>query len=379
MQNLGGRSDQSIGNVLLIPKDYRENHFNSLRFMMALLVVWSHAFALYFGSEDTEPISLILDGQYNAGNVAVRVFFIISGYLITISFLRTRSLPAYMRKRVARIYPGFIVAVMICAFVVVPLFSLHADLSMATAAQTVGLSFLLHPSFPASDVFAANPGQAVNGALWSISFEFWCYLGLAALGLSKILRHRSAVLAIMLGIMAARAYLDVQGLKPSGGIIGDIVGWPYLWLSIAPCFLAGVLAYLYRDELPRSRALAVGFFAALILSAHLSDLLCDALFPIVTAYLTFYFAFSSSRIPDAAMFGDFSYGTYLYGFPIEQMLVGAALPFALYVPSAMILSVGAGVVSWFLIERRFLPRKLVVTRRDEWPLPISSFAAIRSD
>ena len=84
-----------------------------------MLVVWSHSFALYFGSENREPISLLTKGAINSGKVGVYVFFIISGFLITQSYERSASALSYLRKRICRIYPGFIVATIICAFVIV--------------------------------------------------------------------------------------------------------------------------------------------------------------------------------------------------------------------------------------------------------------------
>lgn len=347
---------------LLVPEDFqRHNHFNLIRMAMAILVIWSHSFALYYGTEDFEPISLLLNGTYNAGNVGVRVFFLVSGFLITYSFLRSGSLVDYLRKRIARIFPGFLVCVPICAFIVVPLFSTRVDLTPGAVSCTMFNMLHLTPCFPASDVFAGNPAPgAVNGSLWSIRYEFWCYLGVAAAGLTTLLaRGRGVLLAALLAIIAVKFGCDLLGKKPMLGIIGAIIGWPYLWLSVAPSFLAGMLVYLYRERLPRSGWLALCLLAMLVVAAHVSQLLADAMFPFVAAYATFYVAFLEIRLPDAARYGDFSYGTYLYAYPIQQMLVGATLPFFLYVPLAIILSVAAGAASWFLVEKPFLPRKRV--------------------
>ena len=122
--------------ALLIPADLDRNHFNSLRLFFALAVIWSHCFGIYYGSEANEPVSLLLAGAFNSGNIAVRAFFMISGFLITISFVRSQSWQSYLRKRVLRIYPGFIVCVLIWAFVVVPLFSEHVDLSAREIGRT---------------------------------------------------------------------------------------------------------------------------------------------------------------------------------------------------------------------------------------------------
>jgi len=350
----------SSGGAPLVPEDFgRHNHFNLIRMMMAILVIWSHSFALYYGTEAFEPISLLLNGTYNAGNIGVRVFFMVSGFLITYSFLRSGSFVDYLRKRIARIFPGFLVCVPICAFVIVPAFSTRVDLSANAISCTMFNMLHLTDCFPASNVFAGNPAPgAVNGSLWSIRYEFWCYLGVAAAGLSTLLvRSRAVLLAALFAVIAIKLGCDLTGKKPMLGIIGVIFGWPYLWLSVAPSFLVGMLVYLYRERIPRSPWLAISLLVTLVVAAHVSPLLTDAVFPFVIAYVTFYVAFLEIRLPDAARYGDFSYGTYLYAFPIQQMLVSAALPFFLYLGLAMVLSVGAGAASWFLVEKHFLPRK----------------------
>ena len=343
----------------LIALDLSHNHFNFLRLSMALLVIWSHCFAIFYGSEDHEPVSRLLNGVYNSGNIAVRVFFVISGFLITLSYVRSRSLPGYLKKRVMRIYPGYIAAALLCLFVVTPLFSTQADWSAEGIGKALATMMVLRAKFPPSDAFAGHPVTAVNGALWSIPYEFYCYIGVIGLGLTGLLhkRLRLLVLAALLGLMAVKTGLDITGLRPGGGIFGTIFGWPYMWFSVAPCFLTGTLAYLYRDMLPRSWVLAILLPLALIASTYVSPLLSDWLFPPVIAYVTFFIAFSRAPLPDFAHFGDFSYGTYLYGFPIQQMMLGLGLPFLAYVPLTMLASLLAGVVSWFAIERRFLAKK----------------------
>src|SRR5271170_7171739 len=106
---------------LLIHSDDGLNNFDALRLAMALLVVWSHCFALSLPrGEATEPISIITNGHYNAGNIGVMVFFAISGFLICQSFLTTGDTAKFFVKRIRRIYPGFMVATTIGAFVIIP-------------------------------------------------------------------------------------------------------------------------------------------------------------------------------------------------------------------------------------------------------------------
>lgn len=127
-----------------------------------------------------------------------------------------------------------------------------------------------------------------------------------------------------------------------------------------PCFMAGMLAYEYRDALPRSGTLAAGGLVALVATGHLRGVLApvatDVLLPTTAPYALFYLAFSTQRF-QAARYGDFSYGTYLYAFPIQQLLVAqfaARLPFAPFIACSMALALSAGIVSWYGVERWFL-------------------------
>jgi len=328
---------------------------------MALFVVWSHSFAIYKGSEDSEPISLVMNGALNAGNVGVFVFFMISGFLICQSFDRRKTLGNYFERRVRRIYPGYIVATAICAFVFIPLFSSHADLSAIEILKTLGLNLLLKNYFPPSDVFE---GRAVNGSLWSIPFEFWCYIGLAMLGLSRLLTVRWSIVVIGGLTMLVRIWLDLTGRKPGGGLVELVIGWPYLWFGVLPCFLAGVVLYLYRDVVPRRSLWALAGLALLVCIANLPifplyrNCLVHFLFPPVVAYGVICFAFSPTiKLHGVARFGDFSYGAYLYAYPIQQALLSAfghEVKFQLYVLASMFLAVLAGVISWYSVERWFL-------------------------
>lgn len=349
--------------TLLIPADsaaLRENNFNTIRLLMALLVVWSHSFALFLGSEDNEPISLLMDGKYNAGNIGVLVFFVISGFLITHSFQRSKSLRDYMMRRIKRIHPGFIVATAICAFVVVPLYSGTMKMDASEVVKVFGLNALLQNYMPPSTAFATNPfPNAVNGSLWSISFEFWCYIFVAALGVVGLAKARWLLVTAVLAILSARVGLDILGRKPSLGIIGDIIGSPYLWTKVLPSFLFGMIAYNLRDVIPRSLGVALGLLAASLVAAHTSASAVHLIFPAAMAYGVFYLAFSPVRLPDAAKWGDFSYGTYLYAFPIQQILAASylsTLSFVELLGLSMILSLGAGVLSWHAVEKHFLPR-----------------------
>jgi peptidoglycan/LPS O-acetylase OafA/YrhL len=353
---------------LLIQSDDGLNNFDAIRLMMALAVIWSHSFALALPQGETvEPISILTNGHYNAGNIAVMVFFGISGFLICESRLKSKSLKSFLQKRVRRIYPGYMVATTIGAFVVVPLFSTAYDLSLIQIAKTFGQNLLLQNYAAPSTVFARNYSTAVNGSLWSIPFEFWCYLGIAVLGIAGLLRKKWAVTTIIVSCMAARAAFDILDRKPGLGIVGQIFGWPYLWVFVLPCFLMGTLFFLLKHKIPRHPLILIGLIGLLLLLCHfpVSDkfqrVSSQLIFPLTITYSTFYFAFTDRiKLRHAAAKGDFSYGTYLYAYPIQQMLISPFIfPFPIIVLLSIILSLGASYLSWHLVEKWFLTRRAV--------------------
>jgi peptidoglycan/LPS O-acetylase OafA/YrhL len=198
-----------------------------------------------------------------------------------------------------------------------------------------------------------NPIAALNGALWSIPYEFWCYLAVLGAGVFGLLKRRLWLAIGFAIVIAAHVVFDASGKKPGFGYVGVIFGWPYLWSRMLPFFLAGTLVYLYRDRIPRSWPAAVGGVLALVLVAHFAPIACDVLQPIVIPYAALCVAFARGSLP-VARFGDFSYGTYLYAFPVQQLLVATSwFAFPAYVAAAMVLSLAAGAASWHGVEKWF--------------------------
>jgi peptidoglycan/LPS O-acetylase OafA/YrhL len=100
--------------------DQRENNFDFIRLLLSVLVIFSHSYALGTGSEITEPFNRLTHNQVTGGDIAVDLFFVISGFLITASYERTASIAGYLKKRILRIYPGFVAAMLIDLLIVLP-------------------------------------------------------------------------------------------------------------------------------------------------------------------------------------------------------------------------------------------------------------------
>jgi peptidoglycan/LPS O-acetylase OafA/YrhL len=335
------------------------NNFDTLRLIFAVLVILSHSFPLTRGSNDTEPLSRLTFGQVTFGNISVWAFFVISGFLITRSWERSPKVLKYLKRRVARIYPGFIVTAIVTALLVVPIAAAPATYTRIPIDKFI-LTTLRLQTFPTPPLFIHNPGGPVlNGSLWSVPYEFWCYLGVMTLGLIGLLRRRIFIVVLFALVIALHLYMDITGWKPAGAILGQIFGYPPFWAAVLPFYLAGTLFHIYGGR-PLLRApLLVAAALAVIASVFIPHGLIVTL-PVAGSYLLMGLAYLPWLHPlHLGRFGDFSYGTYLYAFPIQQLLVlqahGNLSPWLLFAEAAP-LTLVAGALSWFLVERHFMER-----------------------
>lgn len=341
------------------PFDQRNNNFDMIRTCLAVLVIFSHSYPLGTGTEVREPLVLLTHGQVTFGHMAVDLFFVISGFLITSSYERSKTSWSYLAKRIRRIYPGFIVAALWCGLLVVPLGGGRLYASSITSRpfdfliQTIQLRELR-----SIGAFPHNPMPAVlNGSLWSIPYEFWCYIGLALLGATGLLRSNRFMMMLFAASIAISIAFGVYQWTPGGKLLGQIFGYPPFWARLLPMYLAGVVFYRFRSHLSLRRRwillAIVGMVAAALLPQGWS-----LMFPVVGAYLVLVFAFHPSiRLHDWNRFGDFSYGTYLYAFPVQQLLmhwIGHPIsPWKLFSLAAPA-TIGCAALSWHLVEKRFL-------------------------
>ncbi len=339
--------------------DRRENNFDFMRLSLAVLVIYSHGYALGLGSEIHEPFMMLTRGQVSGGVIAVDAFFVMSGFLITASAQRSRGVGSFLKKRVARIYPAFLAAALVTALLILPLsggqfllddwFPRTRDLLWKTLWLT---------EFSYSGVFTHNPfPNVINGSTWSIPYEFWCYIGVAALMFAGILRKRSIILVLFASAWIVSILFRVEGWILGGKQLGLIFGPPQIWARMLPLYLAGVVFYLYRDRIPMRGWLAAVSFVGLIAASFFYSG-WTIIFPLAGTYLIFWFAFTPQiRLQHFGRFGDFSYGTYLYAFPMEQLLVRwfghPVQPVVLFLCATPI-TLAIAVASWYGVERHFL-------------------------
>jgi peptidoglycan/LPS O-acetylase OafA/YrhL len=332
----------------------RHNNFDLLRLLAALSVVFSHAFLIGEGQQTAEPLMRLTGGQCVLGVAGVFVFFTISGFLVTASFEATGSAGRFLAKRGLRIYPGLAGCLVLSALVLGPAVT-RLD-PAAYFADPGPYRYVLYNllmdtdwnSLPGVSFTGFAAGSVIDGPLWSLPSEVLMYLMVAALGALRLLRLEAigALFAAgLVGIACNSAASEIY-------LLGSA-----LWLL--PFFAAGMALYKLRAR-AFDRRVALVALAGLAVSIPLGRFIL--LFPIFGSYLVLYAAFER-RLPviPAARYGDLSYGLYIYGWPIEQLvtwLLGGAAPwwqvFALSLPAAAAVS----FLSWHLVEApalRFKP------------------------
>ncbi len=326
----------------------RANNINLLRFIAAALVIYYHM-ALLLGKSDYQ----ILD--HGLGAIAVNVFFLLSGWLIASSWTHSASFVSYLIRRIARIFPALIVVTLATVFIIGPLFTTLSlvDYFAAPGTWIYLKTALLYRPLPLPGVFESLPyPSAVNGSLWTIRYEFAMYLLVPFVYflLGRFARARKAI-ALALFAFLALGHCLISGLGLAAPLICA------QGFRLATYFFAGCIVYefgLLKYFDVQYSVLALLF---MLVFAQEEGFLCVPL--MVVATMVFVFGFSLAPNPRFARCfskNDFSYGIYIWAFPIQQVLVqlGGGSPqdstlFYSLVAFAITLILAVG--SWFLVEK----------------------------
>ncbi|MDQ0922848.1 peptidoglycan/LPS O-acetylase OafA/YrhL [Pseudarthrobacter sp. W1I19] len=322
---------------------------NMIRLGLAALVLFAHSFYLAGAGEGPH-----VRGE-NLGGWAVAGFFGLSGFLITGSRF-TNGLGEYLVHRVARIYPAFLVCLVVTVAVFAPLGYVHQNGTLAGywTTETTPLRFVFSNLFlemknydvaftPAVVPFAGS----WNGSLWSLYYEFLCYLVIAAIGGIAWVRRSPLPLALAFAVSVI-VYANLPAITP---LLADTNF--ALLAKLLPFFLGGAVIQALSKW--------IGLHWAGGLGSIFGAVLCVALVPtwggqLAAPLIAYGLLWVSSVLPSPRLVRvhDVSYGFYIYAWPVQQLL-------ALYGVhnrgmAVYILSSGAGTLvlalaSWLLVER----------------------------
>ncbi|MGY4625736.1 acyltransferase family protein [Bradyrhizobium sp. USDA 4486] len=336
----------SLADQLALSRN-RPAGFDYLRLVLAATIICLHGANVTLGLDRAMEIV----GHFRVVNAMLLAFFFaLSGFLVTASLLRCKSLISFIGLRVLRIVPALAVETTLSALIVGPIFT-QLPASEYFADPKFHIYFLnivgdIHFALPG--VFLHNPTPGlVNAQLWTMPYELWCYTILALLAVTTICFNRVL-------------YLGFLVLAQIGLVCYDIYHSDELLIHLRPhllvfCFLLGVGFYLWRDKIPYNRATCL--FAFVLCTAGMAGGRHDALFAVPATYIACYLGLMYPRRSWIVSSGDYSYGMYLYGFVIQQCVAAfdpSVQHWHLNVLISLPIAFGVAIASWHLVEKHAL-------------------------
>jgi peptidoglycan/LPS O-acetylase OafA/YrhL len=333
--------------------DNRGPGFDMLRLVAASAVVVHHAMKIEHDIVRDDWLFGFSGGYTQLGLLAVSVFFALSGFLITPGLVKSNNVIGYLSRRFMRIMPLLVTVVVITALGVGPWYSgvSLADYYSSPVTWRYLKTTTTFLSLQLPGVTDYDGGETINGPIWTLHFEWMCYLVLAAMALLGVMKRRWVFFGLYVAAMATLFF--VLGPVAVDGERGKL----FMFLFLFGYFGAGVLIQLFSDRLLWSRALMLASVA--LLAGVYATPLDYLLAPLLTAYLVV--GIGLLRFPETPLTTgvDLSYGVYLTHSVVLMALMNIypfqswLLLFAVCWPVSLLLAYG----TWKWVEEPALKQK----------------------
>lgn len=332
----------------------RNNSFAVLRLLLAGAVIVGHAPEIIDGSRAREPLTRLF-GSLSLGELAVDGFFVLSGFLLALSWLGKPALGRYGVRRVLRILPGFAVASAVSVLIVGAIGAPDASRYFSAVDWVECAKRVLTLAPPLTPpTFVGTHYPSVNVPMWTIRSEFICYTSIPLLGVAGLLKRPKWMLAVVaVSLLASAATLLHAGHSSGvaeGGLWTQLRRLARLW----PFFCCGAALACWRGRLPRSRWTAIAAASFVLAAMLLLRNRAEPVLAIPFAYLLIDTGLNRLRFAKAWFRAfDASYGTYLYAWPIQKLLVWAfpGIGPIVNASATLLLAFVAGAISWVVVER----------------------------
>lgn len=327
-----------------INTSFHNNNFNLIRLILAISVIFSHSWKFVEGNYNNELL-FRLTNHFRIGDMAVDGFFLLSGYLIVASWINKPQLLDYVKRRVSRIFPAFIVVSFVSVIIGAVVYR-HEIMGTLLSLKVFLQAFTLaEPKGP--------QGEQLNVSLWTIRYEFFCYAMVGGMGLVGLFKKNWPLVVLWVVSMG----VSISCIFDADPRVSSLV-------RLVPYFVTGGMFYLYKDNITYHIRYAVVAIVGIII-AFLNVPLSRALLPLAGGYLLFYIGFLKSPfLAKLRPVNDISYGLYLYGWTAQKfLLVSLAISspwllFGISLPLTALL----GLLSWKLIEEPFVRKGSMYSR-----------------
>ena len=341
-----------------------KNNFHLIRFVAASLVLFGHCYPLT-GRGNYDYITIASQGIFPTSHMGVCIFFIVSGYLVSQSLQNSQNIKSFIWKRMLRIFPALTVVLLLCVFVVGPICTTLSYNTYWMLPETYRFLKLikLYPYIENSlpGVFENNPEKAVNGSLWTLPYEITMYFFLVFLQLINLFKKRSLILILFIISIPISTYyiFNTSPLK-----LIPIIHLSFTdTLEFGIFFMVGTLTCLFKDKVQFRFVyfIVITFLWFGLGLLHItSSTTIKAISFIALPYIVLYLANLKGKLNTFSKFGDFSYGIYIYAFPIQQMIVNFNTTnisiLKLFLLSSLIV-LPLSIISWYLVEEPALRYK----------------------
>ncbi len=340
----------------------RSSGFDYLRLVLSISVVLLHSFP--FSSGDAGSLDFIVPSLRPLCHLILPMFFGLSGFLVAGSLERSRTLISFFGLRVLRIVPALSIEITLSALILGPLFTnftLH-DYVADPQFRTYFLNIVGDIHFTLPGLFLHNPMPAtVNWQLWTIPSELQCYAILGALAATGMMPRRILLLVV---VIAGQAIWIWAGLHRPTTMLAfhNVASLSVLCL----CFLTGVTFYVWRDRVPLRLSL---FLAAVAVGIVLGFVPWGQLYlPLPAVYITLYLGFLDPPKLWIVRSGDYSYGIYLYGAPIQQVvaMVPELRKWYWNLMIALPAVIALAYLSWHHVEKPVTKWRSVLPKIEAW-------------
>lgn len=342
----------------------KDNNFNLIRMLAAFAVLFSHSFALATGNAANEPLRTIIG--ITPGHIAVDIFFITSGLLVARSLFYRKNLFEFAMARALRIYPGLVVAVAIC--IIIGALVTHLTINEYFS-SSLTLHFFLKNSFIILGDAQSLPGvfdtapfdHSVNGSLWTLPWELRMYALLGIFGFFTLILNLVykanwlAVSVLCFFTFCAANYFHYH-------FFTEIRGEVYKLFRFGTIFFYGAVIYLCKSKITLRPLLLWSCVVILTITSYNHDIFF-ILYTVLLPYIVLYIAYiPKGQIRKYNSFGDYSYGLYIYAWPVQQLIAITIKDVSVLqmVILSAVFTFACAYLSWHFVESKALKLKQYV-------------------